>query len=177
MEKLKRGMKKQLLLEQKGLGKTIREAIEHLKENGIKVNYSYAWKKWNEPQDEQTQTPTTETQEEKPETNQENKNNLGLNQMEVEETPVRLPTQLQPTKPEGNLLNQAVAKLEKGRGIKISEWLLERGVDTVYSPKGFQGRGPGYVFSDAGVDVIVTKDSLSDIQRSFEKSDNPPFQS
>jgi len=29
-------------------------------------------------------------------------------------------------------------------------------VDTVYSPKGFEGKGPGYVFSDAGVDVMLT---------------------
>ncbi|MBC8461593.1 MAG: hypothetical protein H8D67_26760 [Deltaproteobacteria bacterium] len=45
---------------------------------------------------------------------------------------------------------------EKGKGIKVSEWLLEKGVDTIYSPKGFKGEGPGYVFSDAGVDVIIT---------------------
>jgi hypothetical protein len=34
--------------------------------------------------------------------------------------------------------------------------LLEKGVDTVYTPKGFEGKGPGYVFSDAGVDVMLT---------------------
>jgi len=53
------------------------------------------------------------------------------------------------------------AKEEKGKGIKVSAWLLEHEVDTVYSPKGFEGKGPGYVFSDAGVDIIVTGDSLS----------------
>lgn len=78
---------------------------------------------------------------------------------------------------DGALLSEAYhrnpfAGEEKGKGIKISEWLLEQGVDTVYSPKGFKGKGPGYVFSDAGVDVIVTKGSLADIQRSLQKGDN-----
>jgi predicted Fe-Mo cluster-binding NifX family protein len=61
---------------------------------------------------------------------------------------------------------------KKGKGIKVSEWLLENGVDTVYSPKGFKGRGPGYVFSDAGVEVIVTQGSLSDIRRSLQKGNH-----
>ena len=57
---------------------------------------------------------------------------------------------------------------EKGKGIKISQWLVEKGIDTIYSPKGFEGKGPGYVFSDAGVDTIVAKDqSLDEIKRSF----------
>lgn len=66
---------------------------------------------------------------------------------------------------------------EKGKGIKVSEWLLQQGVDTVYSPKGFKGKGPGYVFSDAGVDVIITDGSLADIQDGFPRGDKPPVQS
>ncbi|MBW2330291.1 MAG: cation diffusion facilitator family transporter [Deltaproteobacteria bacterium] len=66
---------------------------------------------------------------------------------------------------------------EKGKGIKISEWLLEQGVDTVYSPKGFKGKGPGYVFSDAGVDVIVAEGNLADIRGSLQKHDNLSAQS
>ena len=59
------------------------------------------------------------------------------------------------------------------KGIKVSEWLLEKGVDTVYSPKGFKGKGPGYVFSDAGVDVIVSKGSLSNIKSGLQKIRDP----
>jgi len=51
---------------------------------------------------------------------------------------------------------------EKGKGIKVSEWLLEKGVDSVISPKGFEGKGPGYVFSDADVDVILTRGKTFD---------------
>jgi predicted Fe-Mo cluster-binding NifX family protein len=64
--------------------------------------------------------------------------------------------------------NNPFAGEEKGKGIKVSEWLLEKGVDTVYTPKGLEGKGPGYVFSDAGVDVIVTESrNLKAIQLDF----------
>ncbi|MCF8143138.1 MAG: hypothetical protein K9N21_04380 [Deltaproteobacteria bacterium] len=60
---------------------------------------------------------------------------------------------------------------DKGKGIKVSEWLLEKGVDWVYSPKELSGRGPGYVFSDAGVEVMVTDlKRLEDIQEDFQKT-------
>jgi len=70
---------------------------------------------------------------------------------------------------EAYLHNPASAD-EKGKGIKVSEWLLEKGVDLVYSPKGFEGKGPGYVFSDAGVGVNVTEHkSLEDIKKKFQR--------
>ncbi|RLB41404.1 MAG: cation transporter [Deltaproteobacteria bacterium] len=55
---------------------------------------------------------------------------------------------------EGFFRNPA-ANEEKGKGIKVSKWLLEKGVDKVFSPKELGGKGPGYVFSNAGVDVII----------------------
>ena len=56
----------------------------------------------------------------------------------------------------------------KGKGIKVSEWLLEKRVDTVYSPKEFKSTGPGYVFSDAMVEVIVTNaKDLNEVQSNF----------
>jgi predicted Fe-Mo cluster-binding NifX family protein len=60
---------------------------------------------------------------------------------------------------------------EKGKGIKISEWLLEKGIDRVYTPRDLKGTGPGYVFSDAGVEVIVSGDkALPDIQKDLEET-------
>ena len=76
---------------------------------------------------------------------------------------------------DGTLLSESYrhnpfAGEEKAKGIKVGEWLLEEGVDTVYSPKGFKGKGAGYVFSDAGVEVIVTKGAtFADIQARFKK--------
>jgi cation diffusion facilitator family transporter len=54
-------------------------------------------------------------------------------------------------------LRNSFAGEEKGKGIKVSEWLLEKGVDTIYTQKELKGKGPGYVFSDAMVDIIVTE--------------------
>ena len=54
-------------------------------------------------------------------------------------------------------LRNSFAGEEKGKGIKVSEWLLEKGVDTLYTQKELKGKGPGYVFSDAMVDIIVTE--------------------
>ena len=68
-------------------------------------------------------------------------------------------------------LRNPFVKEDKGKGIKISEWLLEKGVDRVYSPKGFEGKGPGYVFSDADVEVIVTGDRhLDEIRTIFNQN-------
>ncbi len=59
-------------------------------------------------------------------------------------------------------------KEEKGKGIKVSEWLLDQGVDIVYTPKDFTGKGPAYVFSDAGVQVLITEGhSLNPIKKKF----------
>jgi cation diffusion facilitator family transporter len=55
---------------------------------------------------------------------------------------------------------------EKGKGIKVSEWLLQHGADTVLTRRDFKGRGPGYVFSDAGVDVHLSEgESLEEVVR------------
>jgi cation diffusion facilitator family transporter len=58
---------------------------------------------------------------------------------------------------EEKILGNPYLKEEKGKGIKVSEWLVENGVDTVFSPKGFDGKGPSYVFSSSEVEVIVTQ--------------------
>jgi cation diffusion facilitator family transporter len=57
---------------------------------------------------------------------------------------------------EEKILTNPYRKEEKGKGIKVSEWLLQNGVDTVYTRKAFDGKGPSYVFSDAEAEVIVT---------------------
>ena len=85
---------------------------------------------------------------------------------------------------DGVLLSEAYetnpfAEEEKGKGIKVSEWLLSKGVDTVYTPKGFEGKGPGYVFSDGGVDVQLTgtKNLAAiqlDIQKNTDRETSPP---
>ncbi len=63
---------------------------------------------------------------------------------------------------------QVIEKEEKGKGIKVSEWLLAQGVDIVYIPRDFTGKGPAYVFSAAGVQVLVTDGrDLKAVQENF----------
>jgi cation diffusion facilitator family transporter len=62
---------------------------------------------------------------------------------------------------DGAIFSQAVLEnpfltIEKGKGIKLAEFLVEKGVDMVYVKDYFEGKGPVYVFSDAGVDVRST---------------------
>jgi cation diffusion facilitator family transporter len=43
---------------------------------------------------------------------------------------------------------------EKAKGIKVSKWLLQKGMDRLFTPKDLTGKGAGYVLSDAGVEVL-----------------------
>jgi len=63
---------------------------------------------------------------------------------------------------EEKILRNPYLKVEKGKGIKVSEWLLQNGVDTVYTRKTFDGKGPSYVFSNAEVEVMITEDKTVD---------------
>jgi len=63
---------------------------------------------------------------------------------------------------EEKILRNPYLNEEKGKGIKVSEWLLQNGVDTVYTRKTFDGKGPSYVFSNADVEVIITEDKTID---------------
>jgi len=58
---------------------------------------------------------------------------------------------------EEKILRNPYLHEEKGKGIKVSEWLLENGVDTVYIRKAFEGKGPFYVFSSSEVEVLITE--------------------
>jgi cation diffusion facilitator family transporter len=58
---------------------------------------------------------------------------------------------------EEKILPNPYLKEEKAKGIKVSEWLLQNGVDAVLTRKAFDGKGPFYVFSSAEVDVIPTE--------------------
>lgn len=47
--------------------------------------------------------------------------------------------------------------LERGKGIRVAEFLAASDVDVVVLREELHGRGPEYVFSDAGIDVIRTE--------------------
>ena len=62
--------------------------------------------------------------------------------------------------------------LTKAKGIRVAEWLLTQKVDRVILREVIQGKGPAYVFINAGVEVIYTKAiSVSEVLQ--EISDKP----
>jgi predicted Fe-Mo cluster-binding NifX family protein len=57
---------------------------------------------------------------------------------------------------EQEILANPYARLEKGKGLRVAEWLVQQKVDVVLMAEDLQGKGPAYVFGDAGVDVLQT---------------------
>jgi cation diffusion facilitator family transporter len=54
------------------------------------------------------------------------------------------------------VLENPYLEMEKGKGIRLAEFLVGRGVDIVYAKKHFEHKGPEYVFSNADVEVLIT---------------------
>jgi len=60
---------------------------------------------------------------------------------------------------------------EKAKGIKVSQWLLSQGVDRLYTPQSLEGKGPGYVLSDAGVEIrIVETSDFTEVRKEWAES-------
>lgn len=77
---------------------------------------------------------------------------------------------------EERILTNPFKDEEKGKGLKVSKWLLQQSVDTVHNSKSLEGKGPGYVFSDADVEIVVTEmkqlgNILQELQGGAEKED------
>jgi predicted Fe-Mo cluster-binding NifX family protein len=49
---------------------------------------------------------------------------------------------------------------EKAKGIKVSKWLLQKGMDRLFTSKDLAGKGAGYVLSDAGVGVLPVQGTI-----------------
>jgi len=46
----------------------------------------------------------------------------------------------------------------RAKGLRVAEWLVDQKVDRVLVPRDFEGRGPAYVFREAGIQVEVTSE-------------------
>jgi cation diffusion facilitator family transporter len=55
------------------------------------------------------------------------------------------------------ILANQYAGVEKAKGIHVGEWLVGLKVDVVLLREDVQGKGPAYVFADAGVETGLTK--------------------
>ncbi|MBL7065793.1 MAG: hypothetical protein ISS49_16580 [Anaerolineae bacterium] len=47
-------------------------------------------------------------------------------------------------------------KEEKAKGIQVAEWLVAQKVDVVLVKESLRGKGPAYVFRDAGIELRQT---------------------
>jgi cation diffusion facilitator family transporter len=67
-----------------------------------------------------------------------------------------------------SLLNNPFQAVGKGKGIKVSEWLVSLGIDEVVTGKSFAHKGPYYVFSDNEVEIQQTDErNLNEIKESL----------
>ena len=53
---------------------------------------------------------------------------------------------------------------EKAKGIKLAEWLVSQKVDRVFIKESLQGKGPEYVFANAGVEMASSESDTLDLE-------------
>jgi cation diffusion facilitator family transporter len=63
---------------------------------------------------------------------------------------------------DGDVEKQEVVKnphqeVSKAKGIRVAEWLVAQKIDRIMLKEGLQGKGPEYVFADAGVEMVLSK--------------------
>ena len=51
---------------------------------------------------------------------------------------------------------------EKGKGIKVAEWLLEKGLDVLIAHRNQTGKGPSFVLGNSGAEIILTDETEAD---------------
>jgi cation diffusion facilitator family transporter len=64
---------------------------------------------------------------------------------------------------ERRVVSNPYRTLERGKGIRVAEWLIGQKVDVVLSREVLHGRGPAYVFRDAGVELKATEAQEVDV--------------
>jgi cation diffusion facilitator family transporter len=55
-----------------------------------------------------------------------------------------------------DVMENPFMNLEKGKGIKLAELLIDKEIDFLYTKEAFEGKGPQYVLSDAAIEVMKT---------------------
>jgi cation diffusion facilitator family transporter len=50
----------------------------------------------------------------------------------------------------------------KAKGIKVAQWLLAKGIDLLIAIHDQSGKGPGFVLGNAGVEILLTKETLAE---------------
>jgi predicted Fe-Mo cluster-binding NifX family protein len=58
---------------------------------------------------------------------------------------------------EQEIMQNPYREISKGKGIRVAEWLVSQKVDKIVLKELLQGKGPEYVFADAGVEMKYTE--------------------
>jgi cation diffusion facilitator family transporter len=61
---------------------------------------------------------------------------------------------------EQQVIENPYRDVEKAKGIQVAEWLIAQKTDVVLLRESLRGRGPVYVFGDAGVEIRETKATM-----------------
>jgi cation diffusion facilitator family transporter len=71
------------------------------------------------------------------------------------------------------IMENPYAHMKKAKGIRVAEWLVQKKVDAVAIAEEMKHKGPGYVFSDAGVKVhVVSAKDVGDAITSIVSQDH-----
>jgi predicted Fe-Mo cluster-binding NifX family protein len=73
---------------------------------------------------------------------------------------------------EQRILANSFLEEEKAKGIQVAEWLVAQKVDVVLVKESLRGKGPGYVFRDAGIELRqIESDTLAEAIRGLGEKD------
>ena len=54
------------------------------------------------------------------------------------------------------ILKNSFIREEKAKGMKVANWLLDKGLDRLVVRRDLTGKGPGFVLGNAGVEIFLT---------------------
>ncbi|KPK26222.1 MAG: hypothetical protein AMJ61_09625 [Desulfobacterales bacterium SG8_35_2] len=77
----------------------------------------------------------------------------------------------------GRIISEVVLKNpflheEKGKGIKVAEWLLENGLDVLIAQRDQAGKGPSFVLGNSGAEILLTEETEVDKILSLVKTES-----
>lgn len=63
---------------------------------------------------------------------------------------------------EEEVLENPFLQEEKAKGIKVAQWLLEKGIDVLISNHDQSGKGPGFVLGNGGAEILLTRETSAE---------------
>jgi len=70
-----------------------------------------------------------------------------------------------------HILSNPYLHEKKAKGIKVANWLLEKGLDVLITRHDQAGKGPGFVLGNAGAEIFLTEETDADKALTMVQSD------